>query len=145
MKFLRDVLDRVEHQFEKGGKLEKLYPLYEARDTFLYTPGSVTSGNTHVRDGIDLKRTMITVAMALFPAILMCLYNTGKQANLAISGGTEAGGWRADLMTAIGLGFDPLNIVHNFLSRSSLVSSSLSSDSNCWWSVRGNLCFHQRS
>jgi Na+-transporting NADH:ubiquinone oxidoreductase subunit B len=115
MKPLRNFLDSVEHHFEKGGKLEKLYPLYEAGDTFLYTPGSVTSGNTHIRDGIDLKRTMITVAMALMPAILMCLYNTGLQANLVISGGAEAVGWRAELMTMIGLGFDPLNIIHNFV------------------------------
>jgi Na+-transporting NADH:ubiquinone oxidoreductase subunit B len=114
MKPLRDFLDKVEPHFEKGGKLEILYPLYEAGDTFLYTPKSVTEGNTHVRDGIDLKRTMITVAMALFPAILMALYNTGYQANLVISQGAEAVGWRSDILLAIGLGFDPMNILHNF-------------------------------
>ena len=65
MKFLRDALDKVEPMFEKGGKLEIMYPLYEAIDTFVYTPKDVAIGNTHVRDGIDLKRTMITVAMAL--------------------------------------------------------------------------------
>lgn len=115
MKPLRDFLDKIEPHFEKGGKLEKLYPLYEAGDTFLYTPGSVTAGNTHVRDGIDLKRTMITVAMALFPAIIMALYNTGYQANLVISQGAEAIGWRADFIMALGLGFDPMNILHNLV------------------------------
>ncbi len=113
MKPLRNFLDSIEHHFEKGGKLEKLYPLYEAGDTFLYTPKSVTTGNTHVRDGIDLKRTMITVAMALFPVIIMALYNTGYQANLAIANGAAVEGWRASVMTALGLGFDPQNIASN--------------------------------
>ena len=55
---LRKLLDKVEPLFHKGGKLEKLYPLYEANDTFLYTPGEVTHGQTQVRDAIDLKRMM---------------------------------------------------------------------------------------
>lgn len=115
MQFLRDALDKIEPNFHKGGKLEVMYPLYEAIDTFLYTPGIKSEGNTHLRDGIDLKRTMITVAMALFPAIIMCLYNTGHQANMVLStNGLEAIGWRADLIRMIGLGFDPGNIVHNF-------------------------------
>ena len=116
MKFLRDTLDKVEHHFEKGGKLEKLYPLYEAGDTFLFSPGSVAKGNTHVRDGIDLKRTMVTVAMALFPVLIFAMYNSGYQANLAIqTSGIEAEGWRAGIMSMIGLGFDPMNILSNFV------------------------------
>lgn len=116
MKFLRDFLDKVEPHFTKGGKLEKFYPLYEAGDTFLFSPGYVTEGNTHLRDGIDLKRTMITVAMALGPVVLMALYNTGYQANVAIAqSGIEATGWRAALIGSIGLGFDPSNIVHNLV------------------------------
>ena len=77
MKPLRNLLDRVEPAFHKGGKLEKLYPLYEAIDTFLYTPGEVTSGASHVRDGMDLKRMMITVVVALGPCIIMAMLNTG--------------------------------------------------------------------
>jgi Na+-transporting NADH:ubiquinone oxidoreductase subunit B len=116
MKFLRDTLDKVEHHFEKGGKLEKLYPLYEAGDTFLFSPGSVATGNTHLRDGIDLKRTMVTVAMALFPAIIFAMYNTGYQSNLALqNSGIIAEGWRATLMTMTGIGFDPMNILSNFV------------------------------
>jgi Na+-transporting NADH:ubiquinone oxidoreductase subunit B len=116
MKFLRDALDKIEPNFHKGGKLEIMYPLYEAIDTFVYTPGEKTSGNTHVRDGIDLKRTMITVAMALGPIVLMALYNTGMQANTALaSAGMEAAGWRADFIRMIGFGFDPANIIHNFI------------------------------
>ncbi len=115
MKFLRDTLDKLEPSFHKGGKFELFYPLYEAIDTFAYTPGETAKGNTHVRDGIDLKRTMITVAMALGPIVLMALYNTGLQANNALaSAGLEATGWRADLIRAIGLGFDPSNMLHNF-------------------------------
>lgn len=108
MKFLRDQLDKFEPLFTKGGKLEKLYPLYEAKDTFLFSPGETATGNTHVRDSLDLKRMMITVVIALGPCILMALYNTGYQANLAIAqAATEAnvpaeslrlGGWRPWLM-----------------------------------------------
>ncbi|HID24046.1 MAG TPA: NADH:ubiquinone reductase (Na(+)-transporting) subunit B, partial [Planctomycetaceae bacterium] len=65
MKPLRALLDRVRPLFEKGGKLEKLYPLYEGVDTFFYTPGDVTPGPSHVRDSMDLKRMMITVVIAL--------------------------------------------------------------------------------
>jgi Na+-transporting NADH:ubiquinone oxidoreductase subunit B len=116
MKFLRDTLDKVEPIFHKGGKLETFYPLYEMLDTFIYTPGEVAEGNTHVRDGIDLKRTMITVAIALVPVVLMALYNTGMQANNAITSlGLEAGGWRADCLRMLGLGFDPGNVLHNFV------------------------------
>lgn len=115
MKFLRDALDKLEPNFHKGGKLEVMYPLYEMIDTFLYTPGEKSRGNTHVRDGIDLKRTMITVAMALGPVVLMALYNTGMQANNALlSTGLEATGWRADLLRMVGLGFDPHNLIDNF-------------------------------
>ena len=82
--------------FEKGGKFEKLYPLYEAQDTFLYTPGEVTSEASHVRDSIDLKRMMSMVIVALLPCVFMALYNTGYQANAAMStmGIESVPGWR---------------------------------------------------
>ncbi|MBC75346.1 MAG: NADH:ubiquinone reductase (Na(+)-transporting) subunit B [Halobacteriovoraceae bacterium] len=116
MKFLRDFLDSKEHLFHKGGKLEKMYPLYEAIDTFAYTPADVTAGQTHVRDGIDLKRTMITVAMALFPVIIWTLYNTGYQANAVLaSTGAEAEGWRASVMAMLNLAHDPANIASNMV------------------------------
>ena len=86
MQFLRDFLDAQHKHFVGDGKLKKLYPLYEAADTFLYTPGENTKGSVHIRDGIDLKRTMITVAMALGPCIMMALYNTGFQAQTALAG-----------------------------------------------------------
>lgn len=114
---MRGFLDKLHPLFAKGGKLENFYALYEAIDTFLYTPGEVTKGASHVRDGIDLKRIMITVAMALTPCILMACYNTGYQANLALAklGLTETAGWRGVVITATGLGFDPSNILANML------------------------------
>jgi len=99
----------------------KGYALYEAADTFLYTPDSVTKGASHVRDGLDLKRMMITVVWALLPCILMAMYNTGLQANTLISvGGVDAAdNWRSDLMAWMGLGFDPDSLFscffHGFL------------------------------
>ena len=78
---LRKLLDRIEPLFLKGGKLEKFYPVFEAQDTFLYSPATVTRGTTHVRDAIDTKRMMSIVIVALLPCILMALYNTGYQAN----------------------------------------------------------------
>ena len=87
MKWLRKILDDSEKTFSEGGKLAKLYPLYEMIDTFIYTPGERTKGRVHARDAIDLKRMMITVAVALTPCILFALYNTGLQANNILAGG----------------------------------------------------------
>lgn len=66
-------------QFEEGGKLEKLYPLFEAQDTFLLTPPDTTKGMTHVRDAVDLKRVMFTVVVALIPCLLWGMFNAGHQ------------------------------------------------------------------
>ena len=63
MKFLLDLNNSMKKNFEKGGRFEKLYPLFEANDTFLFTPDSVTKTASHVRDGLDLKRMMITVVV----------------------------------------------------------------------------------
>jgi Na+-transporting NADH:ubiquinone oxidoreductase subunit B len=99
MQFLRNLLDKAEPKFHKGGKLEKLYPLYEATDTFLFTPPDVTKASSHVRDAIDLKRMMMTVVIALIPCVLFAMYNAGYQANLAIAKGAAAPGQLADLLS----------------------------------------------
>ena len=115
MKFVRDFLDSQHSLFDKGGKLEKFYPLYEMIDTFLYTPGETSKGNVHVRDALDLKRLMVTVAMALGPVILMAMYNTGLQIHLATeTSGIQPTGWRVDLLTILGLGING-SIVSNFV------------------------------
>ncbi len=116
MKVLRTFLDKLHPHFAKGGKLERLYPLFEAADSFLYTPGEVTEGAPHIRDGIDLKRVMITVVVALLPCFLMAMWNTGFQANSAIQltgGGVE--GWRGALLNLIGYAADPNSFVDNLL------------------------------
>ncbi len=109
---LRGLLDKLGKPFQKGGKLEKLYPLYEMIDTFLYTPGSVTRGASHVRESIDLKRMMMTVAWALIPCVFMAMYNTGLQANEAMQalGSTTAGGWRGAVLDGLGVGYDPTSL-----------------------------------
>lgn len=117
MKMLRNLLDKLHPLFTKGGKLERLYPLYEAGDTFLYTPGEVTTSASHVRDSLDLKRMMITVVAALGPCILMAMYNTGYQANTALAqlSIAEPEGWRASIIAMLGIGFDPGNIIANMI------------------------------
>ena len=111
MKFLRDLLDRQAHHFEKGGRFERLYPLWEAQDTFLYTPGEVTREAPHVRDALDMKRLMVTVVIALGGCIAMALYNTGYQAHLAIATGTAPlDTWQTGAMVAMGLSFDPADL-----------------------------------
>ena len=110
---MRAVLDSLEKHFKPGGRLERLYPLYEAADTFLYTPGSTTRGAAHVRDGLDVKRMMVTVVLALLPCVAMAIYNTGYQANLAISQGAQPlATWQTAALGYLGFdAFDPTDIL----------------------------------
>jgi Na+-transporting NADH:ubiquinone oxidoreductase subunit B len=111
---LRKALDSIEHHFHEGGKYERFFALYEVFDTFLYAPSSVTRSTAHVRDGIDLKRIMITVWLAAFPAMFYGMYNLGFQANdiLAATGG-GVDGWRGAMIETFG-GYDASNIWHCF-------------------------------
>lgn len=120
MKFLRDTLDKLHPLFDKGGKLERLYPLYEAGDTFLYTPGLIAKGLTHVRDSLDLKRMMTMVVVALVPCVFMAMWNTGLQANQAIQSllnvGLEPGyDWHNWIHTSLGLGHNPESFLDNIV------------------------------
>jgi len=83
MSFLHKQLEKAAPLFEKGGKFQRFYPLYEAGASFLYTSGRTTQSGPHIRDGIDLKRAMTMVVIALLPCILMSWFNTGYQALLA--------------------------------------------------------------
>ncbi len=112
---LRKVLDSVAPLFEKGGKYEKWYPLYEAVDTVFYSPPSVTHTTSHVRDGIDLKRIMITVWACAFPAMFYGMWNLGYQANMAIQGGLSApSDWHGWLISLFA-GHDPSSIWDNMI------------------------------
>jgi Na+-transporting NADH:ubiquinone oxidoreductase subunit B len=109
---IRDALDKAAPLFEKGGKLEKFYVLYEMHDTILYTPGEVTQTAAHVRDGMDLKRMMFSVVIALVPCILWAMYNTGYQAQFAIaSGAVPLDNWQSWLLTQAGFSFTNTNPV----------------------------------
>ncbi|ATZ72449.1 NADH:ubiquinone reductase (Na(+)-transporting) subunit B [Idiomarina sp. X4] len=100
---LKDTLERIEPQFEKGGKYEKWYALYEAVATILYTPGTVTKSSTHVRDRIDLKRIMILVWMMTFPAMFWGMYNVGNQAAIALADGYAlSDAWQVGLFHLLG-------------------------------------------
>jgi Na+-transporting NADH:ubiquinone oxidoreductase subunit B len=113
---LRSILDSAAPHFEKGGRFEKMYPLYEALDTGLYSPPNVTNNTSHVRDGIDLKRIMITVWVCTFPAMFFGMYNLGLQANLAIAGdATLIEGWREMLVQLLGAGHDAGSIWDNIV------------------------------
>jgi Na+-transporting NADH:ubiquinone oxidoreductase subunit B len=93
---LRNTLDKYEPHFHRGGKWERFYALYEAIDTALYKPADVTKNGAHVRDGIDLKRVMITVWIATFPTMFFGMWNVGYQANsiMADLGMASQEGWR---------------------------------------------------
>ena len=103
---LKEYLEKIEPDFEPGGKHEKWYAIYEAAATIFYTPGKVTKSSTHVKDSIDLKRIMILVWMATFPAMFYGMYNIGAQAHGALIDPSITAMlpdmWQAHLFTALG-------------------------------------------
>ena len=111
---LRKILDDLEPHFHKGGKYENWYALYEAADTIFYSPGSTTKTTAHVRDGIDLKRMMITVWACTFPAMFFGMWNIGFQANSVLAEGVFAANvdWRTGLIAAFA-GNDPSSLWDN--------------------------------
>ncbi len=108
---LRSFLDSIEPNFKEGGKYQNWYALYEAVDTIFYSPNHVTKSTAHVRDGVDLKRIMITVWFAVFPAMFYGMYNLGFNANEVIAAGQGAAldGWRGAILYAVA-GSDPSSI-----------------------------------
>ncbi|OFX84285.1 MAG: NADH:ubiquinone reductase (Na(+)-transporting) subunit B [Bacteroidetes bacterium GWF2_33_16] len=79
MKFLRGYLDKIKPKFEKGGKFEKLHSTFEAFESFMFVPDTVTTKGTHIRDANDMKRTMTVVVLALIPSLLFGMWNVGHQ------------------------------------------------------------------
>ncbi|MEM9172531.1 MAG: NADH:ubiquinone reductase (Na(+)-transporting) subunit B [Pseudomonadota bacterium] len=115
---LRDFFDRIEPSFQRGGKWERYFPIYEMVESFVYSPKTITKVAPHARSHIDMKRIMTYVVLATFPAIIFGLYNVGLQTNTAIAV-HGAQGWQAAVMSFLGIGFDPANafanIAHGFL------------------------------
>ena len=114
---LRAFVDRrIAPHFERGGKYHRFYVFYEMFDTMLYSPSSTTRSTAHVRDGLDLKRVMMTVWFAALPALFFGMINVGYQANLQITefGYSPIPGWRTDLV-ALMTGFDHANWIANLV------------------------------
>lgn len=114
---LTDFFQRNAAKFDKDGPYQKWGALYRGVWLFLYSPGRVNRGRTHVRDGMDLKRIMIFVWLAVLPATLMGLYNIGLQANsaLAVIGQGGIDGWRAIFMQFLFAGYDQKSIWDNLV------------------------------
>ncbi|MDA5557044.1 NADH:ubiquinone reductase (Na(+)-transporting) subunit B [Shimia sp. MMG029] len=110
---LRSFFDRIEPNFTKGGKYEKFFPMYEMVESFLYTPKTVTTAAPHARSYVDMKRIMTYVVLATVPCIIMGLYNVGLQVNTAYET-FDPTGWRAVILSALGIGFDASNPLANF-------------------------------
>lgn len=91
MNKLRNLVDKIKPDFEKGGKFEKLHSVFDGFETFLFVPNTTSKRGTHIHDAVDSKRTMIMVVLALVPALLFGMYNVGYQHFLAI--GQDAGFW----------------------------------------------------
>lgn len=115
---LRELLDKISHLVEKGGKYEKFHSVFEAFDTFLYRPSNVTKTTAHVRDGIDLKRMMVAVWVCTFPVIFFGMWNIGYQANTAFAANPETlaaqDHWRMALIRMLA-GVDPSSIWDNIV------------------------------
>lgn len=91
MNKLRNLVDKIKPDFEKGGKFEKLHSVFDGFETFLFVPNTTSKRGTHIHDAVDSKRTMIMVVLALVPALLFGMYNVGYQHFMAI--GQDAGFW----------------------------------------------------
>ncbi len=92
MKALRNYIDKIKPNFEKGGKFEKLHSTFDAFESFLFVPNKVTNKGSHIRDSIDMKRTMSVVVIAMIPALLFGIWNSGYQ--YFISLGIDATFWQ---------------------------------------------------
>jgi Na+-transporting NADH:ubiquinone oxidoreductase subunit B len=98
MKFLRTTIDKYKHNFEKGGKWERYYYVFEAFDTFVFAPNiTAQAKGAHIRDAMDMKRLMVTVIVSMIPALLFGIYNVGHQHFLAV-------GEQADWLAKVGIG-----------------------------------------
>ena len=89
MKALRNYLNKIKPNFEEGGKLSMFRSVFDGFETFLFVSNHTSKSGVHIHDSIDSKRTMIVVVIALIPALLFGMYNTGYQHNLATGGSMD--------------------------------------------------------
>jgi len=112
---LRNYFNSIEPNFQKGGKYEKYYPIFEMIETIFFTSNTVTKVAPHARSFVDMKRVMTYVVISTIPCVMWALYNTGLQTNAALSSLNlnEISGWRISLLQFIGIGIDPSSIISN--------------------------------
>ena len=127
MNLIRKSLDSIKKPFGKGQKLEKFAPAINAFDTFLFVPNHTTKKGAHIRDAIDLKRTMVTVIIALLPALLYGIYNTGYQ-----------------YLIQTGSPFTFLEAISNLREMTSSRVKALNIDSNCEFILPSDFNFLDR-
>lgn len=111
---LRNFFDRIEPHFTSGGKYERLFPIYEMIESFIYTPKAVTTVAPHARSYIDMKRIMTYVVIATIPCLMVGLFNIGLQVNTAYET-LPITGWRASIIGGLGIGFNAANPIANML------------------------------
>jgi Na+-transporting NADH:ubiquinone oxidoreductase subunit B len=114
---LRNFFSSREPLFQKGGKYQKFYPIFEMVETIFFTSNTVTKVAPHARSFVDMKRIMTYVVIATLPCVLWAFYNTGLQTNTALSNLKldDISGWRIFLLQFSGLGINPDNILANFI------------------------------
>jgi len=114
---LRSFFSSRESLFQKGGKYQKFYPIFEMIETIFFTSNTVTKVAPHARSFVDMKRIMTYVVIATIPCVLWAFYNTGLQTNIALSNVNlnDVSGWRIFLIKITGLGINPDNILANLI------------------------------
>ena len=112
---LRSYFNSIEPNFQRGGKYEKYYPIFEMVETIFFTSNTVTKVAPHARSFVDMKRVMTYVVISTIPCVLWALYNTGLQTNTALSSLdiNEISGWRISLLQLTGIGLDPQSLISN--------------------------------
>ena len=112
---LRSYFNSIEPNFQRGGKYEKYYPIFEMVETIFFTSNTVTKVAPHARSFVDMKRIMTYVVISTIPCVLWALYNTGLQTNTALSSLDikEISGWRISLLQLTGIGLDPQSLISN--------------------------------
>ena len=112
---IRSYFNSIEPHFERGGKYEKYYPIFEMIETIFFTSNTVTKVAPHARSFVDMKRVMTYVVISTIPCVFWALYNTGFQTNSALAslGSIGETGWRISLLQMTGLGLDPQSLLSN--------------------------------